>query len=59
MLPRQQYYSYYIFHIPAKPLHNHDIVSVQFNLFYCMEICDKLKRDLAMFTYMYFNVDEW
>ncbi len=23
-----------------------------------MEICDKLKRDLAMFTYIYLNVDE-
>ncbi len=32
-------------YIPAKPLHNHDIVSVHFNNFYCMEICDKLSRD--------------
>ncbi len=23
-----------------------------------MEICDKLRRDLAMFTYIYLNVDE-
>ncbi len=23
-----------------------------------MEICDKLRRELAMFTYIYFNVDE-
>ncbi len=46
------------FSIPAKPLHNHDIVSVQFNHFYCMEICDKLRRDLAMLTYIYINVDE-
>ncbi len=37
--------------IPAKPLHNHDIVSVHFNNFYCTEICNKLRRDLAMFTY--------
>ncbi len=43
--------------IPAKPLHNHDIVSVHFNHFYFTEICDKLSRDLAMFTYIYLNVD--
>ncbi len=24
-----------------------------------MVICDKLRRDLAMFTYIYLNVDEW
>ncbi len=35
-------------YIPAKPLHNHDIVSVHFNHFYCMDICDKLRRDLWM-----------
>ncbi len=35
------------------PLHNHDIVSVHFNHFYCMEICNKLRRDLAMVTYIY------
>ncbi len=45
-------------YIPAKPLHNHDIVSVHFNHFYCPEICDKLRRDLAVFTYIYLNVDE-
>ncbi len=41
-------------YIPAKLLHNHDIVSVHFNNFYCTEIC---QRDLAMFTYIYLNVD--
>ncbi len=45
--------------IPAKPLHNHDIVSVHFNYFYCTEIWDKLRMDLAMFTYIYLNVDEF
>ncbi len=44
--------------MPAKPLHNHDIGSVYFNHFYCTEICDKLGRDLAMFTYIYLNEDE-
>ncbi len=44
--------------MPAKSLHNHDIVSVHFKHFYCMEICDKLSRDLAMLTYIYFNVDD-
>ncbi len=44
--------------IPAKPLHNYDTFSVHFNYFYCMEICNKLRRDLAMFTYIYLNVDE-
>ncbi len=44
--------------IPAKPLHNHDIVSVDFNNYYCMEICDKLSRDLTMLVYIYLNVDD-
>ncbi len=44
--------------IPAKPLHNHAIVSVHFNNFYCMEICDKVSRNLAMLTYIYLKVDE-
>ncbi len=44
--------------IPTKPLRNHHIVSVHFNNFYCTEICDNLKRDLAMFTYIYPSVDE-
>ncbi len=39
--------------IHVKPLHKHDIVSVQFNYFYCMAICDKLNRDLALLTYIY------
>ncbi len=41
--------------IPTKPLHNHDIVSVHFNHFYCTEIYDKLSRNLALFTYIYLN----
>ncbi len=44
--------------IPNKPSHNNDTVSVHFNHFYCMEICDKLRRDLAMLTYLYVDVDE-
>ncbi len=44
--------------IPANPLHNHDIVSVYFNHFHCMTICDKLSRHLSMLTYIYLNVDE-
>ncbi len=34
--------------IPTKPLHNHVIVSVYFVHFYCMEISDKVSRDLAL-----------
>ncbi len=45
-------------YIPAKPLHNHDIDSEHFNNFDCTDICNKLRRDLAMFIYIYFNVDE-
>ncbi len=44
--------------MPAKPFHNHDIVSVHFNHFYCIEICIKLRGDLTMFTYIYLNVDK-
>ncbi len=45
--------------IPAKPLlHNSDTVSVHFNHFYCMGICDKLSWHLYMLTYIYLNVDE-
>ncbi len=44
--------------IPAKPLHNHDIVSGHFNHFYCTGVCDKLSSDIAMLTYIYFNVDD-
>ncbi len=46
------------FVIPANPLHNHDIVSVHFNHFYCMGICNKLNRHLSMLTYIYLKVDE-
>ncbi len=45
-------------YIPAKPLQNNDTVSVHFNHFYCMGICDKLSRHLSMLTYIYLNVDE-
>ncbi len=44
--------------IPAKPLRNSDTVSVYFNHFYCMGICDKLSRHLYMLTYIYLNVEE-
>ncbi len=44
--------------IPAKPLHNHDTISVHFNNFYCTEICHKLSRDLAMLTCIYLSVDD-
>ncbi len=40
-----------------KPLHNHDIVLVHFNHCYCMEICHKLSRDLAMLTYIYIYIN--
>ncbi len=45
-------------YIPAKPLHNHDIVSVHFNHFHCTEIWDKLRKDLYMINYIYLDVDE-
>ncbi len=45
--------------MPAKPLHNSDAVSVHFNHFYCMGICDKLSRHLSMLTYIYLNMDEY
>ncbi len=44
--------------IPAKPLQNHDIVSVHFNHFYCTDICDKLSRVLDMLTYIYLKVGD-
>ncbi len=44
--------------IPDMSLHNHDIVSVHFDHYHCMEICDKLSRDLAMLTYIYLIVDD-
>ncbi len=48
-----------IYSIPAKPLHNSDTVSVHFNHFYYMGICDKLSRHLYMLTYIYLNVGEY
>ncbi len=39
-------------------LPSHEMVSVHFNNFYCTEICDNLRKDLVMFTYIYLNVDE-
>ncbi len=45
--------------IPSKPLYNHELVLVHFNYFHHTEICDKLKRDLAMLTYIYVDVDEY
>ncbi len=42
--------------IPAKPLHNRGIVSVYFNHFHCMGICDKLIY-VNLFN-IYLNVDE-
>ncbi len=44
--------------IPAKPLHNCEIVSGHFNNFPCMGICNKLSSHLSMLTYKYFNMDE-
>ncbi len=45
--------------ILANPLHSHELVGSTFNYFvYCMEICDKLRKDLAMLTYIFHNVDE-
>ncbi len=41
-----QCYLYLVFFIPAKPLHNSDTLSGHFNLFYCTDICDKLRWDL-------------
>ncbi len=42
--------------IPAKPLHSHDIVSVHFNHFLCMRICDTAWRHISMLTYIYLNM---
>ncbi len=44
--------------IPAKTLHNCDIVSVNVNHFPCMKICDTLWKHLCMLTYIYVNMDE-
>ncbi len=46
-------------HIPAKPLHNRDIVSVHFIHFPWKEICDQLSRHLSLLTYIYLNMDEY
>ncbi len=40
------------------PNHYSDPVSEHFNHFQWTEICDKLRRDLAMLTYTNFDVDE-
>ncbi len=53
-----RYVCHLYMYIPAKSLHNYDIVSVHFNNFYRMEICDKRRRDLVMITYIYLNVNE-
>ncbi len=47
-----------ILSIPAKPLHILDIVSGHYNHFHWLEICDKLRRDLSMLTYIYLDVDK-
>ncbi len=46
-------------YILAKPLHKRDTVSVHFNHLYCTDVCDKLRKELAMLTYIYLNVDEY
>ncbi len=43
--------------IPAKPLHDHGIVSLHFDNFSCMGICDTLRRYLSILTYIYLNMD--
>ncbi len=48
----------HINYIPAKPIDNSDTVSVHINHLYCTEICDKLRGDFVMVTYIYLNVDE-
>ncbi len=48
-----QYISFYILHIPIRSLHNRDTGSPHF-----CQICNKLKRGLAMLTYIYLNVNE-
>ncbi len=35
--------------IPAKSLHNCNIVSVHFNQFLCMEVCNTPRRDVCMY----------
>ncbi len=51
--------SFYFSVAPASSLPSHYItmtVSVHFNHFYCMEICDKLSRYLYMSTYIYISM---
>ncbi len=36
--------------IPTKSLHNCDIISVHFNQFSCMEICNTLRKHLSILT---------
>ncbi len=43
-----RWWSYYTHTCQAFTLH--------FNHFYCTEICDKLRKDLAMFTYIYISM---
>ncbi len=50
--------NWFLLIIPAKPLHNNDIVLVHFNHYYCTVICDKLNMDLAMLTNIYLDVYE-
>ncbi len=38
--------------MPAKPLHSTDTVSVHINKKNIAQICDKLRRELAMLTYI-------
>ncbi len=56
MIPRAMYFATAV-SIHAKPIHNHDAVSLHFNHFYCTQICDKLIRDFAIFAYIYLNLD--
>ncbi len=42
-----------LFSIPANPVHNCNIV----NHFHCTEICDKLRNDLYILTYIDLDVD--
>ncbi len=44
-------------YIPDKPLHN-DTVWVHFNHLYCMEICNKLRRNITILTYIWLNANK-
>ncbi len=41
--------------MPAWPLHKHDIISVDFNHFPWIRICDILGRHLSMLTYIHYH----